>query len=747
MSFPSPRVGAHRGWRGLAFALVAVAVLTGCPRKPAPPKTPPPTPPVTVPPARATEMVTATDSAVTPVIASAARPWDAVAQRHLFEGHRDTVLSVAFSPAGTHVLSGSADGTARLWDLNTRKSQLLHHADGYAVLSVAFSADGKQALVGDSQGTVVLHDVAAQKRLRSLAVGAAVAAVAFSPDARLVYTASVGSVPGAGVQRWDAATGVSLGFALLKKGLFAAAFTPDGRRVAVSGPQGAELHDLEPTAVATAFRSHLLGLAPVGDQTLGCSVAHEMELWAKDARRGKFMTKDDHIVAVAQAHDGRRGLSGTSGGLLELWNLDQPDASVKQMRGHTGAIRAIAFSADGRRAVTGSADRTVRVWDLDEGRELWCLGEIVEWEVWSVDRRWVLVRGYPVWTILYFWDVIERREVWRLEGHTTRIIDLVLSFDNKLAASVSEDGTILVWDLATGRQKVKLPTRADLGRRLLFSTDGRYLLSTEPDRMLALWDVTSGTEVRRFVGPELPVTTFTVSADTTRLLLGSERVVLVWDATAGREMRRFTTPGGSLTSLTLSPDGGQVLATTSTLALGLWEVESGRELGDGEERAKWVTEARTRLVRQALLSGTTTVVRRPVTQSATTTVATTTPAGDNPSGAETNPMVSGTISKVVQALTPGTTTTETVPQGTMTGPGTTNVVRRTTTIPGTPTYVPGPTTTTTTVPGGTTTTYVPRSTSTYVPRTTTTYVPRTTTTYVPRTTTTYTTRTIIIRRR
>ncbi|MFO0927221.1 MAG: hypothetical protein U0736_09305 [Gemmataceae bacterium] len=532
----------------------------------------------------------------------------------------------------------------------------MHHADSYSVQSVAFSTDGKRTAVGDSQGTVVISDVAAQKRLRTLAVGCAVAAVAFAPDGRTVYTASVGSVPGAGVQRWDAESGASGGFVLLKKGLFAAAFTPDGRRVAVSGPDGAELHDLEPAARATAFRGgHLVGLSPVGDRTLGCTVGHEMELWEKDARRGKFTTKDDRIVSVAQSHDGRRGLSGTAGALLELWNLDQPAAPIKQLRGHTGAVRTIAFSADGRRAVSGSADRTVRVWDLDEGRELWCLGEVVEWEVWSIDRRWVLVRGYPVWTILYFWDVIERREVWRLEGHTTRIIDLVLALDAKQAASVSEDGTIVLWDLATGRKKLTLATRADLGRRLLFSTDGRYLLSTEPDRMLALWDVATGREVRRFTAPELPLTTFAVAtADATRLLLGSERVVLVWDTVAGREARRFTSPGGAFTSLTLSPDGGQLLATTSTEAQGLWEVESGRELGDVEERSQWVVDARTTLARQSLLSGTTTVVRRPVT----TTVATATPTGDM------NPMVSNTITRMVQALTPGQTTTEPVPQGT-----------------------------------------------------------------------------------
>ncbi|MFO0927220.1 MAG: hypothetical protein U0736_09300 [Gemmataceae bacterium] len=116
MSLPSSRVTDRHGWRGLAFPLVAVSLLllTGCPRKPMPPRTPPvPPPPATVPPAKVSDMASAAESAtVTPVIASAARPWDAVAQRHLFEGHRDTVLSVAFSPPARTSSPAAPDGTA-----------------------------------------------------------------------------------------------------------------------------------------------------------------------------------------------------------------------------------------------------------------------------------------------------------------------------------------------------------------------------------------------------------------------------------------------------------------------------------------------------------------------------------------------------------------------------------------------------------------------------------------------------------
>jgi WD40 repeat protein len=76
----------------------------------------------------------------------------------VFKGHEDVVFSVAFSPDGKKILTGSGDKTARLWDLEGKLLQVFKgHEDG--VWSVAFSPDGKSILTGSWDKTARLWDL------------------------------------------------------------------------------------------------------------------------------------------------------------------------------------------------------------------------------------------------------------------------------------------------------------------------------------------------------------------------------------------------------------------------------------------------------------------------------------------------------------------------------------------------------------------------------------------------------------
>jgi tetratricopeptide (TPR) repeat protein len=105
--------------------------------------------------------------------------------------HQDRVSAVAFSPDGKAVLTGSDDGTARLWDASTGLPLLSPMAHQDRVSAVAFSPDGKAVLTGSDDRTARLWDVATGRSLGPpLAHQGRVLAVAFSPDGKAVLTGS-----------------------------------------------------------------------------------------------------------------------------------------------------------------------------------------------------------------------------------------------------------------------------------------------------------------------------------------------------------------------------------------------------------------------------------------------------------------------------------------------------------------------------------------------------------------------------
>ena len=142
-------------------------------------------------------------------------------------GHTDTVYSVAFSPDGATLASGSADNTIILWDATTGqyKETLIGHKR--AVYSVAFSPDGATLASGSWDRTIILWDTATWKYKHTL-VGheKVVYCVAFSPDGQILASGGADKA----IILWDTTTGKRIEtFIKHRKAIYGVAFSPDGQ--------------------------------------------------------------------------------------------------------------------------------------------------------------------------------------------------------------------------------------------------------------------------------------------------------------------------------------------------------------------------------------------------------------------------------------------------------------------------------------------------------------------------------------
>jgi WD40 repeat protein len=118
-----------------------------------------------------------------------------------------------------------------------------------------------------------------------------------------------------------------------------------------------------------------------------------------------------------------------------------------------------------------------------------------------------------------------------LEGHKRDVFSVAFSPDGKTIVSGSSDGTVRVWNAATGAEQHKMTGHKDTVFSVAFSPNGKTIVSGSQDHTVRVWDVATGVEQHKITGHEDPVFSVAFSPDGKTIVSGSnDRTVRVWDA-------------------------------------------------------------------------------------------------------------------------------------------------------------------------------------------------------------------------
>lgn len=561
---------------------------------------------------------------------------------------------VGFSPDGRRLVS-TCNHEAQIWDLATgaRVGPPLQHTNEVRV--ALFSPDGARVLTGSLDGTAKVWNATTGELLAQLPHERGVLVAAWSPDGNIIATGGRDQC----VRLWDARSGETQGAPLAHgRQISHLAFSPDSQHLlAASQEDSVRIYRAEDgeltTALAAGSPVRWAGFSPDGERVLASGEDGEARLWhwAKGERPRCFTHPGEAVVWTGWSVDGQRVMTAGPA-RVQVWDR-ATGHRIGPPLAHNHVICHAELSPDGRRVLTGCLDGTGRIWSLPEkatasvaagkscgpfnrfGLSPNAVGQLQLWDAltgqlvsgalpgsrlpevvsYSAKARRLatldagLVKLFdctsPVPAELASWPAPAgcqiqlspdgeqvllsqrtRTELVRaVDGklivalpHTNQVRHAAFHPDGKRLLTVCDDQAARLWDIQTGTLLAPPMWHTDIPVFAAFSLDGRLAVTTGYDGTARLWNVTTGK-------PSLPplnhvglVSYAGFSSDGRQLVTFNEQGARVWDVATGRAVTPPMPAPAAVTHLDFLPDNRHLLMVLVDGSALYWELPSGLPL-------------------------------------------------------------------------------------------------------------------------------------------------------------------------
>ncbi len=429
----------------------------------------------------------------------------------------------------------------------------LRHGD--EVTCFALTPDGRAIVSVDRrEGTLIVWDSTTGRRLRDVGKHLGVYALAFSPDGKIL--ASAGS--DGRISLWDFALGKELHEMRTEQRaeyIYGLCFSPDGKLLACSGAMahlwdvatGQRIHRFIPSGKSGEFitGTHAVAFSPDGKLLAAWSRDYAL-LWETETRkelaRLRIPFRSLNCTAVLFL-DNRPLLLGTWDGLHRVWDINaRKDLLVLGPSSAAGTMRRATLSPDGKTLAIGEEGGLIRLREMETGKETAKLGphiyRVTALE-FSRDGKTLVSAEKTV----RLWDTASGKERIDLPGHLGTVSSLAFSPVGKVLASGSQDSTIRFWDLASRKELDRRIDGRSVGinqgiASVRFSPNGKTLASVAAFFFgdVHYWDATTGKAERRLTWPTHETECLAYSADGALVAVGrTDRQILIHDAATGKE--------------------------------------------------------------------------------------------------------------------------------------------------------------------------------------------------------------------
>ncbi len=556
----------------------------------------------------------------------------------LRKGHSSSINSVAFSPDGELLASGSADSTVKIWDVERQELLRTLSSRGGGISSVAWSPDNRHLAVGAYDNIITIWDVSTgtlHHRLKGHDDW--IYSVAWNRDGdRLASGSGDGTI-----RIWKTSTGQLLN---TLKGhedwIYAVAWNPENTMLASgSADQTVRLWDGDSGELLHTFTDHenwvfTVAWSPDGKMLASGSYDQTIKLWDVSRRelRHTLQGHEDWVSAIAWGPDGKRLVSGSEDTTLRIWNVEQ-GALRDTLNGHGARVTTVAWNGEAQTIASGSEDRSIKLWDSESWHELVTLSghtshvSSVAWNpgnhflasgsgdhtisIWNMERGelYTILRGHQdrvtslAWSpdgqflasgsndkTINVWDVAQETRLATLTGHEDRISSVTWGPDGALLASGSGDHTMKIWNVETGTVRTTLLGHDDWISTVQWSPDGQFLASGSGDGRLNIWDVKEAKLLHTKQAHDDWIASLAWKSDSTRLASGGgDRTIKIWNAAEGTLQRTFEGYEDWISSVAWNPDGHLLAFGSYDRTIKILAVETGEILHTLSGHDAWVS--------------------------------------------------------------------------------------------------------------------------------------------------------------
>jgi len=533
--------------------------------------------------------------------------------------HDEGLSRVAFAPDGKWLMTMAGGHVITFWETATGKqlrSVMVQPAQGERVLAdVALSPTGQQLATANLDHTARLIDAATGSELRVFAGHSApLVSVTFAPKGEWLATLSEDNT----VKVWSLKSGQVL---LTLRGLTGAsktisngvAFSPDGKWIAASG-RGLKVWN------AITGKEHLdllhgitvtkLIFSPDGKWLIAPGNPTKVFELATGKEVATLQSHLDWVNSVSFSPDGKRMATASRDLTVKLWDTAswQELATIK---GHSGDISSVSFSPDGLWLATASFDRTAKLWEVAALLRTSSLGEPNHRIVQTTHKESSYL--YPLAfspagdrvaiaisklldsgeSVLGFeaavFDLAQGKQLLKLASDGAAIRSITFSPDGRLLATGDSAGQVKFWDAATGGQLRALAGQPGEIGGLAFSPDGRMLATADLKGAVTVWDLETERVLHNFQDAAGPTAELCFSPDNQSLAVGGvDGNFMLWDLATERVKLTFKGVEQDVsrsTQIAFAAQGRQLLTTDNNL-IRVWDIASGHELRQMTGHAK-----------------------------------------------------------------------------------------------------------------------------------------------------------------